>query len=273
MQLHNLLQEFHLDPELIARDRRMSIGFAGAYQRSAVEVRSDENRWFMYMMASATEYRRAAAHSVLLSDREVASKMFELAGRVYTQLRRPYALMMFWCCREMEDVSVRAREFGSLEQIDRNQLSYLLLTSSAEGEALAKEKRETITARMAGSQNAPIGVMGMPVGAYADLAQTLARRELSTSMVLESLLPFLLTYSVAIRRCMEDEYHWQMLAFPFHPAEPDILGVLYCVEATLRRRQQGSLLRILESVSLFPPATSILYSAISERFPNPETLT
>jgi hypothetical protein len=272
MPLQDLLTEFNLDPRLIARDREMSVGLARAYERSALEIRSDDDRWFLHMMASATEYRRAAAQSILLSDREIASKMFDQAGRVYTQLRRPYALMMFWCCREMDEVSAQAREFGSLERIDRNQLSYVLLSSGAEGEDREKGKMQAITSRMAGSHNAPIGVLGMPVGAYTDLAHALGRRELSTSKILEALLPFLITYSMTLRRCMEDEYHWQMLAFPFHPAEPDVLGVLYCVEATLRRRQQGSLLRMLESVSLFPPATSILYSAISERFHNPESL-
>jgi len=272
MPLHDLLKELNLDPELIARDRDMSVGLAWAYQRSALEIRSDEDRWFAHMMASATEYRRAGAHSILLSDREGAAKMFDQAGGVYTQMRRPYALMMFWCSRETNDVSARARDFGSLEGIDRNQLSYLLLSSGAEDEGRETEKWEAITMRMSGSQNAPIGVLGMPVGVYADLAHTLARRELSPSTVLEALLPFLLTYSTALRRCMEDEYHWRLLAFPFHPAEPDVLGVLYCVEATLRRRQQGSLLRILESASLFPPATNLLYNAISERFHNPEKL-
>ena len=72
MPLHDLLTEFNLDPRLIARDREMSVGLARAYERSALEIRSEDDRWFLHMMASATEYRRAAAQSVLLSDREIA---------------------------------------------------------------------------------------------------------------------------------------------------------------------------------------------------------
>jgi hypothetical protein len=269
MALHDLLKEFNLDVELIARDRDVSVGLAKAYERTAVETRSDRDVWFKHMMSSATEYRRAGAHSLLLSDQFQAAIMFEQAGQAYVRLQRPYALMMFWCARELTDVVGEARDF-EFSRIDRNQLTYLLLTSAADREAWESQKTEALAQSLSGSQNSPVGLLGMPVGAYMDLAYTLARREFSQSTIVEALLPFLLTYSTVMRRCMEDDYHWRQMVFPFHPAEPDVLSILFCVEATLRRRQQSSLLRILESLPLFPLATSFLYNAISERFLHPE---
>jgi hypothetical protein len=56
------------------------------------------------------------------------------------------------------------------------------------------------------------------------------------------------------------------MAFPLHPAEPDVLGVLFCVEAVLRWRQQPSLLRVLEGMPLGKVPTNLLYNAILERF-------
>jgi hypothetical protein len=270
MPLSQSLKEFGLDAESIARDREMSAGLAKGHQRAAREEGKDEERWFLHMMAAATEYRRAGAHSILLSDRETCAQMFEQAGRVYTRMRRPYALMMFWCAQEMDQVIAGGMEFGSLEEIDRSQLAYLLLASTADRETWKGESREALTQHLAGSQNSPIGVLGIPIGAYVDLAYTLERQEPSESSILEALLPFVLPYSTAVRRCMEDEYHWQRMAFPFHPAEPDVLSVLFCVESALRRRQQSSLLRILESIPLFPVATNLLYNSILERFDSTE---
>lgn len=270
MPLSESLKEFGLDAESIARDREMSAGLAKGHQRAASEAGNDEDRWFAHMMAAATEYRRAGAHSILLSDREPCGEMFGQAGRVYGTMKRPYALMMFWCAQEMNEAIIRGREFGSLEEIDRTQLSYLLLTSTANPETWNAERHEAMIERLAGSQNSPIGVLGIQVGAYMDLSYALTRPEVSESSILESLLPFLLPYSTAVRRGMEDEYHWQRMAFPFHPAEPDVLSVLFCVEAALRQRQQGSLLRMLESVPLFPVATNLLYNSILERFDSTE---
>src|SRR5215471_16459576 len=95
MPLSNFLKEFGLDPELIYRDREMSAGLARAYENISHVPGSDAGRPFVPVMAAATEYRRAGAHSVLLSDRKTAIDMFRQAGRLYAIGRKPYALMMF----------------------------------------------------------------------------------------------------------------------------------------------------------------------------------
>lgn len=52
----------------------------------------------------------------------------------------------------------------------------------------------------------------------------------------------------------------------FHPVEPDVLSVLFCVEAALLRRRQKSLLERVNDLPLFAAATDTLYDALQERF-------
>jgi hypothetical protein len=268
MPLSNFLKEFGLDQELISRDREMSAGLAKAHENISRDIPNrDADRRFVHVMASATEYRRAGAHSVLLSDRKAAIEMFRRAGRLYARAGQPYAVMMFSCSEEdLGSVMASAHDFGSGEGIDGTQLSYLLLASAAGGEDRDREICKRIGNGLSSSQTAPIGVLGIPIGAYLDLANTLAFDERAPQRMSEMLLPFLVPYSTAIRRCMQDRYHWERMAFPFHPAEPDVLGVLFCVEATLRWRQQPSLLRLLEGMPLGEVPTNLLYNAILERF-------
>lgn len=268
MPLSNFLKEISLDPELISRDREMSTGLAKAHENIYRELSDrDADTRFLHAMASATEYRRAGAHSILLSDRKAAIDMFRQAGRLHARERRPYALLMFSCSEEdLGSLMASAHDFGFGEAIDRTQLSYLLLASAAGSEDRDRETFKRIGNQLASSQTAPIGVLGIPIGAYLDLANTLAFDEPAPQRISEMLLPFLVPYSTAIRRCMQDKYHWERMAFPFHPAEPDVLGVLFCVEAALRWRQQPSLLRVLEGMPLGEVSTNLLYNAILERF-------
>ncbi len=271
MPLRDFLKEFGLDPELIGRDREMSMGLAKAHENVWDIPDCEAEGRFVHLMASATEYRRAGAHSVLLSDRKTASDMFRRAGRLYAKAQKPYALMMYSCSEsDLKAVIASAQDFGWAEGIERTQLSYLLLASAAGWNDHDREIFKRISFGLAASQNAPIGVLGIPVGAYLDLANALISDQPSPKRMSEMLLPFLGPYSMAIRRCMEDRYHWERLAFPFHPAEPDVLGVLFCVEATLRRRQQPSILRLIEGIPLGKIATNFLYNAIRERFEDEE---
>src|SRR5271165_6030683 len=169
MPLSRFLKEFALDPELIFRDREMSEGLAKAHQRSAMELDPNEDRWVLQMIASATEYRRAGAHSILLSDHKTCTEMFRAAGNVYAKLRRPYALMMFWCSEEIDSVLARARDFGSLEGIDRRQLPYLFLSTAAGPPGEDPGRLELMQMRLAGSQVSSTGILGVPIGAYVDL--------------------------------------------------------------------------------------------------------
>ena len=262
MPLNDFIKDFGLDPDFISRDLEMSEGLARGHEKTAQEYPdTDGHQPFFHWIAAATEYRRAGAHSILLSDRKRSREMFGRAARLYSVSRRPYALMMQWCSDDTLGSDQRL-EWG--EGVERTQLAYLLVTAAAtqfEQKWFAHLREE-----LRASQNSPVGVLGIPVGAYLDLADVIGQSEFSESLLTEALLPFLLPYSLAIRRCMSDEYHWERLAFPFHPAEPDTLSVVYCVEATLRRKERTSIRRLLENMPLGRIATAIINYAIAERF-------
>jgi hypothetical protein len=236
------------------------MGLARAHQRRAEETREGEAR-VTRLLAAATEYRRAGAHSILLSDWKRVREMFEDAGTVYSGLGIPYGLMMFSFSRDPRRL---AEELESFERParDRTQAAYLLLAAAASGRELRPEMLE----ELASASPSPIGILGMPVGAYVDLAIALERDGTGGPRIEAAALPFLVAYSSAMARAFGDSFHWSMMILPFHPAEPDMLSVMFCAEAVLRGRQIGSLLNLLKTIPLFPAATNLLYNAIAERF-------
>lgn len=260
MPLRLLLKEFGLDPESVYVDRDVSMGLARAHGRQAEETPQGDardRRW----LAAATEFRRAAAHSVLLSDWERAREMFDEAGFVYSRLGIPYGLMMFACSRDPQTLAERFNALAR-EPADRTQMAYLMLASATSGREISLPMRN----EMASAGASPIGILGLPVGAYVDLAVALEQRGEGSRRIEAAAIPFLAAYSSAVARAIEDSVHWPMLALPFHPAEPDILSVLFCAEAVLRKYRRGSLLDLLRAVPFFPVAADIVYNAISERF-------
>ena len=216
MPLRDFLKELGLDPELIERDREMSAGLANAHESLSQTLPDpDAGQRFVPVMASATEYRRAGAHSVLLSDREAATEMFRRAARMYGSLRKPYAVMMFSCADgDLGSIMASVHDFGLAKEIERTQLPYLLLASAAGREKRDREAFGGFRSSVEASQNTPVGVLGIPIGAYLDLAGAIAQDEPAPRRLAEALLPFLVPFSSAIRRCMEDKYHWERLAFP-----------------------------------------------------------
>jgi hypothetical protein len=267
MSLSEFLDKFRLDSRFIERDREISRGLAQAHERAATDLKEDDGRWLIQMMMSATEYRRAGAHSILLSDRKMSAEMFDLAGRTYARMRRPYSLMMFACATGIDnDSDSLLGQSVSVDDIEWTQLPYAVLTQATVEKQPRQKEMRAARARLVGSQTSPVGVLGIPIGAYLDLAHVLESPEPPLRGLDEALLPFLGPYSIALRRCMQDEFHWQMMAFPFHPAEPDVLSVLFCVETALRRRQRGSVLAVLERMPLFSVAMTIISNAVQERF-------
>jgi hypothetical protein len=260
MPLVEFLERFGLDRELIERDRAMSAGFARAYARRAEDSEDEEER-FLHVLAAATEYRRAGAHSVLLSNRRFASEYFEQAGLLYGRMHNPYGLLMTGCADySPRDLMEGAREAGIREEriTDRLQLGYLNIVRAA------ADWEYTLDEAISGSLASPVGLLGLPLGAYTDLALALSRKE--PQAVFEATAPFLSAYNNCMKRAREDNYHWRRLAMPFHPAEPDILSVVFLVEAAARLREQRFFPEILGSVPMVRDAANLLYNAVAERF-------
>lgn len=261
MPLRELLGSLELDPESISTDREVSMGLARAHQRQAEEIPEGEARGTR-LLAAATEYRRAGAHSILLSDWKLVGEMFENAGQAYRQLGIPYELMMLSFSRDPLTLTEENR-WSDRQVQEQTQTAYLLLALAAGG----REMRPGVLEELDSASASPIGILGLPAGAYVDLAIALAAREGNGRKQIEAaVLPFLAAYSSAVALSYRDRLHWGMMILPFHPAEPDILSVMFFAEAVLRRQRGGSLLDWLSEVPLPPVATKILLNAIAERF-------
>jgi hypothetical protein len=252
------LKELRLDPEAISTDREVSAQLATVYANRARELQEKGLRDEAFFLA-ATEFRRAAAHSVLLSDWKVASGMFERAGDAYTEIGNPYGLMLYSCA---SDGDMRKLASGLNEPpADRVQGAYRVLATVAANFPLPHD----LVADLTPSGNTPIGVLGLPVGAYIDLARSFYTEGNGWGRIAEATLPFLAAYSSAIMRAHESDY-WDLVIVPFHPAEPDILSVLCCVEAVVRRRFQRRAAELIEQIPLNPVARTILHSILEDRF-------
>jgi len=262
--LVDLLKEFRLDPEAIYTDREVSVGLAAAYANRARELDRAELRDRSVLQA-ATEYRRAGAHSVLLSDWKMASTMFEQAARSYRELDNPYGAMVFACANRSGDVREFAHGYEQRSRpTDRIQEVYTVLGTAATTFAIP----EGIVADLIPSANSPVGILGLPVGAYLDLARSFyfdSANGNALERIAQAALPFLAAYSSAIARAHESD-QWDSLIFPFHPAEPDIVGVLCFVETALQHRFQRRAADLVEQIPLNPMARAILLSILEDRF-------
>lgn len=117
---------------------------------------------------------------------------------------------------------------------------------------------------LSGSLDSPVGLLGISAGAYFDLANVLPNRD--SEAIARATVPFLLAHSNATARAREDRYHWRMMAMPFHPAEPDILSVVFLVESVMRSRGEQMIQKLLARVPLLPNSANLLYNAVLERF-------
>jgi hypothetical protein len=242
----NWVEKLGLDRELIERDREMAAGMGRAHLRIARNPEYAATA-FSHAMAGATEYRRAGAHSLLAGDPGAAQKHFIEAGTLYLRGGNPYGLLMFACggiaARRLD---VPAHEYGLLEGADRLHRPYLILAGTAGGWYRGGEADET---ELGGSRATSIGMFGLPLGAYLDLAHAVNEERIGNrEAVTRACMPFLSAYSNTFARARENSYHWRKMAMPFHPAEPDVLSLLLLVDSATRERGQpwlGGMLRRL----------------------------
>ena len=82
------------------------------------------------------------------------------------------------------------------------------------------------------ARGSPVGILGLPMAYYVFLLDALhpsVGHHDATEQIHVALLPFALAFQEALLTAMTHSYHWKRLAMPFHPAEPDILGVFRMV--------------------------------------------
>jgi hypothetical protein len=271
--MRDQLPDLRLDVEVIEIDRKVREGLARAYLTSA-ERPADGNAYAIQMIFAATNFRTAGAHSILLDDGESATKWFREAAIIYAKLGVPYAVMMSVLTGDRED-SLRifngfAEQFAGwrerrLTRSVDSQSAYLLMFQAAIQDSRRYEANFTeddlnaVRGDLHASGSKPVGVLGLPVQAYLNLAAALSNHRAPS--LDEALMPFVSAYDDAIRRASLRSYHWKMMALPFHPAEPDILSVLTIVQTTLAKTNR-SVLSILDEFPLSRESRTILSDAM-----------
>jgi len=241
------LKELRLNPEMIARDKDISIGLAMTYQHS-----NDKNEYEINaLMVAATYFRRAAANALLLGGYEEARNLFLKAASNYQSLRLPYSVVLASLSSEGRDYTERLTFHWLEAYIDHKivemavpQLAYVVLAQSAFINSYKESFDILINVRKSLDpyRHRPLGVLGISIGSLLDLFDSLVpdigegRIELT-----EAIAPIFGAYNAAIRQAMQNHYHWERLMLPFHPAEPDIYGILTLADFALRAHREITL--------------------------------
>jgi hypothetical protein len=266
------LGDMRLDLQTVKLDRLFCEGLASAYLKSTGSSDIEEHRQ-KHLAVAATNFRRAGAQAILLDDFESAKRLFSDAAQTYAQLGMPYALMMSALGQNFE--VARKTFYGMLRQhttraeeglsLPRRQQAYMLLFRSVsygpvpELEFNVDGVLESMRRELQATSSAPIGILGLPVAAYLDLALALTgNHEISPQ---EALLPFLSAYNTAIRQNSQNSYHWSRMVLPFHPAEPDIISVLVVADLALKKLKL-SVIDLLEEFPLARSSRVILQEAL-----------
>lgn len=195
-------------------------------------------------VVAGTYFRKAAADSMLLGETKEASDLFTTAAKCYRLAGMPYGIVM----------EALAGNYGPDlswgDSIDSPQGVYLLIASLSLEVRLSKptlKHLNQVRRKMDDFRGDRLGVLGIPVDLFLDLFDVLQdvvrAPDISLTPLREALLPFLEIYSLALSRAKRDEFHWKRLAMPFHPVEPDIVGLVVMVtDAAVKHRLSPDLL-------------------------------
>lgn len=189
---------------------------------------------------------------------------FRKAREAYRALGEPYSFIMSAFVSDDESAYSHSERFREHLDSPTGHFAYVLLAEAAlESSERRRPARQYTDVPYADA----LGVLGLPSGIYLNLAVALSEADSnSTRRIARSLLPFVTAFDLALTQARQNEYHWKRLALPFHPAEPDILGVAILVETYLLRRQL-SILSILETIPISILAAEVIKNALELRFP------
>src|SRR5258708_27123415 len=83
------LHDLGLDPDRVQRQRDAAVGIARAYSARAAASEGARGRE-LSLYAGATNFRRAAAHSLLLGETSQAEELFQQAAATYLAVGASY---------------------------------------------------------------------------------------------------------------------------------------------------------------------------------------
>jgi hypothetical protein len=258
--MYDRLNELDVDPEIARNECDFCLGLGYALSGGGPDPHWREESGNSLWRA-ASNFRRAGATALLLDDAERSDEAFRQAATLYQQFGSPYMFLMAGLASRWTE-----SEFSGHGGFDHFQTGgaedvYLSLGGAA-GVHGGDDEDHVIREVYAG---APVGILGIPVSAHAALTAALRNGDTSDGALAAALMPFIAAFDSALRFGMANRYHWRRLALPFHPAEPDVLGVLVLAQMSLlrnRRRLQPA----LDRIPISPLAQGIIEDTLDLRF-------
>jgi hypothetical protein len=275
----HILEELNLDREWVEQDLRLCQDLAQGYQTLAQHSEGAKAREAYRI--SASFYRRAAAHALLLglyTQTEQwplppllgAYQLFSKATNAYDKAGLPYSAFVCIFLPHLggnpQFVHNWLEAASSFEEEAFPQILYLLIYASV----LFRDWQELFPSLQVGRrrlelyQLEPIGILRTPLANYLDLIDTFQFRP-NANDIEAAIYTFLSQYDFAIRQAQKNEYHWQRLAMPFHPVEPDIFAVMLSADRVLRNADPNrSILDLIERFPMGGQAKSLLKGVLSD---------
>ena len=209
---------------------------------------------------AATYFRRAAANALLLGRYADAKGIFLEAAFAYQRLGLPYSVVVTALSSEGHSRTERLA-YGWLNayfdhELDERavpQLAYVILAQSTftESRQMSFDRIVSVRRSLDPYRLRSLGALGTTVGTLLDLFDSLVpnmgQRRID---VAEAMAPFFGAYNTAIRQTIQNHYHWERLALPFHPADPDIYGILTLTDSALQIRRDVTLQRFIEQAAI-----------------------
>jgi hypothetical protein len=263
------LPELSLDPERVRRQRDASFGLGRAYsaRATALEVTGDRE---LSLYAAATNFRRAAANSLLLGETNRAGELFHQAAVTYLAAGAAYGVLienLGYGQRPGEDSVVEGREDPWLEGPREAADVYALwgTTAGRHGPAWPDAGAVRFRRQLETYRTERVGILGLPVALHLEVFDSLTRSgdHAGEGAVQEAVFPILAAYAAAILRYKSDRYHWTRLAVPFHPVEPDVIAMLVAVNRILSLRRE-SVGRIITALPIGHDALLLLRGALEQ---------
>lgn len=253
------LEALGLDSTRIQIQRDVSTSIGEIYISKA-ESRRREQEWQMDYYAAATNFRRAAANSLLLRETEQARRLFHAAALAYAKAGSAYGVFLENLGEEDVD------ELPISEQRPRNgQDIFLLLGPKSIRNGLFRQTEQSAKHRLEleDYRSQRVGVLGIQVEVYLEIydSLTLATVEDESAMLRQAILPLIASYANALRQCRRDRYHWNRMATPFHPIEPDVMAVMVGLDRALAERR-SSLTNMIADLPLRTDARQLLNDTI-----------
>lgn len=248
-----IFEQLKLEPKNVMRDYEISLGLANIYSGETKDERiENENN----LPIAATYYRRAAANLLLLGHFTDAKNLFQIASKVYRKLGMPYSVAIASLAyggvtnrQDIPDAWLFQSNEHEFEERYVPQLAYIVLAqvSNSKLESSLYDRVLQIRRFLEPYRLQSVGILGMSVGSILDIADSIVP-DLGTRQVdiFEAMTPFLSTYNSALNHSIQNRYVWRLLAFPFHPAEPDIYSVLTMANTALRFHKDISIMRYIK---------------------------